>query len=197
MSTFATYDHLPAPIREAFAELEDMLGDLDGKTIATPADENTFIDEGTIVMDDAVKAFNTLVSALSPPEPTEDAVLDLIRSCWGDQKMRDALTVTKWKDGIDIQLPSHSLMQFVAAIRAMPLQDRAAGHGDCRNGNTLDGWRFDIENMPKEGRFEVLSAQPEVFRHLPNEDWVIIPQNGRMFKPYAWRPAMVAEQGTK
>lgn len=55
--------------------------------------------------------------------------------------------------------------------------------------NFAAGWRLDTENMPTEGHFEALGAQPEVFRHMPNEDWVIIPQNGRMFKPYAWRPA--------
>lgn len=52
-----------------------------------------------------------------------------------------------------------------------------------------DEWNHDIDAMPAEGRFEALSAHAEVFRHLPNEVWVIIPQNGRMFVPYAWRPA--------
>lgn len=53
----------------------------------------------------------------------------------------------------------------------------------------MQGWNHNIDSMPTEGRFEALAAHAEVFRHLPNEVWVIIPKNGRMFVPYAWRPA--------
>lgn len=50
-------------------------------------------------------------------------------------------------------------------------------------------WNFDLSAMPKKGHFEVLRVYPEVFRHMPEEIYVIVPATGRMFVPSAWRHA--------
>jgi hypothetical protein len=55
-----------------------------------------------------------------------------------------------------------------------------------------DGWRTDLENMPRDGRFEVLQRYDEAFRHEPDRLQVIHPKTGRMFKPVAWRPLPAA-----
>jgi hypothetical protein len=49
------------------------------------------------------------------------------------------------------------------------------------------GWRFDLENMPTDGRFEVLRFIPEVYRYVATETRIIEPSNGRLYKPFAWR----------
>ncbi|HZP77504.1 MAG TPA: hypothetical protein VFB45_15275 [Pseudolabrys sp.] len=65
MSVFVDYRHLPEKTRNALVDLEIFIGEMDGKTIGTPTDSNTFIDEGTVDADDAVKAFNVIVAALT------------------------------------------------------------------------------------------------------------------------------------
>lgn len=65
MTTFDPYDHLPNPLRFSLGVLEDFIGSLDGKTIATPTNDEGFIDDGTVDAEDAVKAFNAIVAALS------------------------------------------------------------------------------------------------------------------------------------
>lgn len=64
MTTFADYKDLPAAARLHLEQLEEFIGDMDGKTIGTPTNENTFIDDGTVDSEDAVKAFNGLVALL-------------------------------------------------------------------------------------------------------------------------------------
>lgn len=56
------YQDLPEGLRKHLASLENLIGDLDGKTICTAASESTFIDEGVIVLDDHVEAFNGIVA---------------------------------------------------------------------------------------------------------------------------------------
>ena len=53
----------------------------------------------------------------------------------------------------------------------------------------LTGWITNLSKMPTRGRFEVLRAYPEVFRHEPGKLLVVEPVTGRMFRPTAWRPA--------
>ena len=69
--TFISWDDLPPEVRVHFDELEDFIGDLDGKTVGTPTDDDTFIDEGTVDAEDAVKAVNGIIefvrSALKRP----------------------------------------------------------------------------------------------------------------------------------
>ena len=65
MTTFAPYAHLPEPVRMALSELEDFIGEVDGKDICIPTDGNTVIDDGTVDAEDAVKAFNVIVSTLT------------------------------------------------------------------------------------------------------------------------------------
>lgn len=54
---------------------------------------------------------------------------------------------------------------------------------------TLRPWNTDISAMPAEGHFEVLREYREVYRCMPDEKYVIEPSSGRMFVPFAWRPA--------
>lgn len=54
---------------------------------------------------------------------------------------------------------------------------------------TLRPWNTDITSMPTEGRFEVLRVYEEAYRHQPDKTVVIEPRHGRMFTPFAWRPA--------
>ena len=50
-------------------------------------------------------------------------------------------------------------------------------------------WNKNLKTMPKSGRFVALRQNIlEVYHHLPDEDWVIEPSKGLMFKPVAWRP---------
>jgi len=49
-------------------------------------------------------------------------------------------------------------------------------------------WNLDLTKMPTTGHFQVLRGYSEVFRHMPDQLYVIEPMNGRMFVPLAWRP---------
>lgn len=64
-AVFVPDNVLPEHLRSHFVELQNFVGDIDGKTIAIPVDENTFIDDGTVDTEDAVKAINSLVEAIS------------------------------------------------------------------------------------------------------------------------------------
>lgn len=50
-------------------------------------------------------------------------------------------------------------------------------------------WNTDLTKMPITGHFEVLRVYGEVFRHMPDQLYVIEPMKGTMFVPTAWRPA--------
>jgi len=77
------------------------------------------------------------------------------------------------------------------SVRSMPHSYRADYLDDARAAIAAVGlqafWRFDLDNMPNDDRFEALRVQ-EVFRHMPSGTDVIEPMHGRMFVPYAWRP---------
>ena len=62
MTTLDNYSDLPLVIRNHFAALELFIGDMDGKSIVTFADNNTFFDDGTVDAEEAVIAFNGLVA---------------------------------------------------------------------------------------------------------------------------------------
>lgn len=62
-ATFNDFTGLPPGTRKHVMELELFIGDLDGKTICIPeADGESFVDDGTVDADDAVKAVNALVA---------------------------------------------------------------------------------------------------------------------------------------
>lgn len=61
---FASYKELPKETRTHLLALEVWIGEMDGKTICTPTDGDTFIDEGTVDAGEAVKAFNEIVALL-------------------------------------------------------------------------------------------------------------------------------------
>lgn len=48
---------------------------------------------------------------------SEDNVMTALRVAGMSPKQIDALTFTRWKDGIDIQVPTLELLAFVALIR--------------------------------------------------------------------------------
>lgn len=63
----ATFDHfgfMPPDLRKHFAELEDFVGEVDGKMLCTETDENTVIDEGTVDGEEAVKAVNAIAAEI-------------------------------------------------------------------------------------------------------------------------------------
>lgn len=62
--TFASYADLPAEAQVHLITLEEWIGAQDGRMICTPADGNTFIDDGIICADDAILAFNKLAALL-------------------------------------------------------------------------------------------------------------------------------------
>ena len=64
MTIFAPWDDLPPKIRAYLDTIEGFVGDVDGKTIATPSDDNSFIDDGIVEADGAVKATNSLVNEI-------------------------------------------------------------------------------------------------------------------------------------
>ena len=64
MQTFNSYGDLPQDYVTQLLKLEDFIGDVDGKETVISSGEGTFIDDGTIDADDAVKAFNDLVFLL-------------------------------------------------------------------------------------------------------------------------------------
>lgn len=64
MTTFDSFKDLPQEAQRHLATLEDFVGDMDGKTICTPTDGDTFIDEGTIDAVNAVFAVNSLAAML-------------------------------------------------------------------------------------------------------------------------------------
>lgn len=63
MTTFDKHDDLPYDTHCHLLTLEVWIGNLEDKTIGTPTDADTFVDEGTIDADDAVKAVNALIAA--------------------------------------------------------------------------------------------------------------------------------------
>lgn len=74
---FDSIQDFPESLRKAFLDLESYIGDFDGKTLSIVShgdnDEMLFSDEGTVVVDDAVGYFNTIVrevrALLAPPTP--------------------------------------------------------------------------------------------------------------------------------
>lgn len=96
--------------------------------------------DAVVKLRDAILSFPAVQERRVPEgDLSEDAVLDAIRTCWGSQDVRDALTVTKWKDGIDIQMPSHSLMMFVSLVRALSHPPAPASEG---------GWIAIADKLP-------------------------------------------------
>ena len=57
---FAAYNDLPIEAQRHLVTLEEFIGEYDGKTICTPTDADTFIDEGTIDAENAVFALGSL-----------------------------------------------------------------------------------------------------------------------------------------
>ena len=60
----AGYRDLPDEIKVHLTALEEFIGDVDGKECVIQTSDNTCIDDGTIDAEDAVKAFNGIVSYL-------------------------------------------------------------------------------------------------------------------------------------
>lgn len=65
--TLTNYADLPPAMAKHLAALEDLICDLDGKTLCSDATgdngEHLFADEGTIVSDDYVEHFNGIVAS--------------------------------------------------------------------------------------------------------------------------------------
>lgn len=65
-STFVDYKGLSPDVQAHLIALEDFIGDVDGKeTVLWHTGRETCVDDGTIDAEDAVKAFNGLVAALT------------------------------------------------------------------------------------------------------------------------------------
>lgn len=60
MTQFESWSDLPPHIAKRLDAIESFVADVDGKTICTPTDGDTFIDEGTIDASNAVEAVNGL-----------------------------------------------------------------------------------------------------------------------------------------
>jgi hypothetical protein len=67
VTTFIDWRDLPPPIKAHLDALEEFIGQVDGKTLATQTTDDKFIDDGTVDAEDAVKAVNGLVVALRVP----------------------------------------------------------------------------------------------------------------------------------
>lgn len=65
METIKTYIGTDTALANAFRDLEIFIGDMDGKTIGTPTDEDTLIDEGTVDASDAVRAINIIIDRVN------------------------------------------------------------------------------------------------------------------------------------
>jgi hypothetical protein len=65
-STFDDYSFLkPFPeLFTAVADLEEFIGDMDGKMMCSESSESTVIDEGTVDAEHAVVAFNKIMNIL-------------------------------------------------------------------------------------------------------------------------------------
>jgi hypothetical protein len=61
-TVFTKYDG--GPLRPELQVLEDFIAEVDGKDCVIPSGDNTFVDDGTIDAEDAVRAFNTAAAAL-------------------------------------------------------------------------------------------------------------------------------------
>lgn len=65
--TLTDYRDLPQAMKEHLSALEDLISDLDGKTLCTEGtdegDNRVFYDEGVVVADDYVEHFNGIVTA--------------------------------------------------------------------------------------------------------------------------------------
>lgn len=59
--TIKTYQGPSIGVSQCLVTLEGFIGDVDGKTIATPAEDDKFADEGTVDAADAVTAINALI----------------------------------------------------------------------------------------------------------------------------------------
>lgn len=59
--TIKTYQGSSVGVSQCLVTLEGFIGDLDGKTIATPFEDEQFIDEGTVDAAEAVTAINALI----------------------------------------------------------------------------------------------------------------------------------------
>lgn len=69
MGVFASYDHLPEPLQGALREIEQLIYEVDGKTLASPTSDGCFIDNGIVVAEDISESFNVIVAALSSAQP--------------------------------------------------------------------------------------------------------------------------------
>ena len=65
---FASYDHLSQPLQSALREIEQLIAEVDGQTLAIPTENGCFIDNGIIVAGDMADSFNTIVAALTKAE---------------------------------------------------------------------------------------------------------------------------------
>ncbi len=61
MTTFSDWRSMPDSIKVHLRELEQFIGDVDGKMLCSSVDDNSVIDEGVIDAEDAVKAVNGLM----------------------------------------------------------------------------------------------------------------------------------------
>ena len=61
METIKNYVGKDVALANAFRDLEIFIGDIDGKTIGMPTTDDTFIDDGTVDADSAVRALNLLI----------------------------------------------------------------------------------------------------------------------------------------
>lgn len=77
MSTFTTYDHLPKSMQSALSELEQFIGELDGKDVGIETGNGCFIDDGTVDVESAVAAFNEIVGALGLVPLTDEQKQEL------------------------------------------------------------------------------------------------------------------------
>lgn len=81
VAVFDDFRDLPDAVKKHLGVFEDMIGDLDGKTLAMMTGDSTFIDDGTIVAGDYVEAFNGIVTAHRASLSREAALREALSEC--------------------------------------------------------------------------------------------------------------------
>jgi len=61
---FATYADLTDEAQRALNAIRALIDNVDGFTICTPGEDDTFVDEGTVDTDEAVVGFNEIIALL-------------------------------------------------------------------------------------------------------------------------------------
>lgn len=87
-----TYQGRDPGVSACLVELEGFIGDMDGKTVGTAMDDNTFSDDGTVDASSAVIAINGLIWSLERREAENER----LRAALGQSVNLSGKSLTKF-----------------------------------------------------------------------------------------------------